>query len=380
MQRVATIIIIHQPNPKVFALFDRLILLSKGRCLFSGPCTQLSTFYKTNFKETVPEYENLADDLLAKASSFDPLKNSFWYTGELSCQSKYPVETRKMASFDDEASPSILWKLFTVFRRNLTTQYIRNITNAVARLASYGMLSALIGAIFWKVGEPTSGGGLTYEEASFVVRTTTFLLNVSYLLPFATIPVFVCDKRFFAAESAIGLYSPWMYGVSQLFLEFAFVTLASILEAVIVIPMCAMRNPSVSPWISFLTTLSSLIASGLVGSTLVLVCSIWLPTQDLAFLVASTMATISLALSGGFLPFSEMPPLASSLQWVSPVKYSFQSLLIGQLHGTSAERLIYLNDYDTPPTVSGNIGVLCCIFILLTLLTGIGIVRVKEVR
>ena len=205
-------------------------------------------------------------------------------------------------------------------------------------------------------------------------------MSISYLLPFATIPVFVTDKKFFAAESALGLYSSWMYGVSELFLEFAFVTLASLIETCIVINMCAMWNPVVPAWASFLSVLAVLIFSGLVGSTIILCCSMWLPTQDLAFVLGSTISTISLALCGGFRPASDMPDVPYTLQWISPIKYSYQALLISLLTGTSSERLLDIQEYDSPPTVTGNLTILGLIFVVFCLITGIGMARVKEAR
>mmetsp|Transcript_2694 Transcript_2694/g.4183 ORF Transcript_2694/g.4183 Transcript_2694/m.4183 type:complete len:564 (-) Transcript_2694:216-1907(-) len=382
-QHVASMVIIHQPNPEVFALFDRLILLSKGRCMFSGPCQDLSTFYETNYDEALPVDAVIADDLIAKASVLDTASS-------LQLKSHYRGKLVDILQLDDQFSvididdvlspPSALWKLFVIFQRNLTNHYIRNVANVGARLISYALLSATVGTIFWKVGNTDSSRGLDYNEAELVVRVTTFLMNISYLLPFATIPIFVGDKKFLAAEIAIGLYSPWMYGVSQVFIEFVFVTLASTLGASIAIPMCGMLNPTVPAWASFLTTLSTLIVSGLVGSTLILFCCMTLPTQDMAFLVGSTVSTISLGLSGGFLPFSDMLDVPYSLQWISPVKYSLQSVLIAQLKGTSAEKVLDLGGYNTPATVAENIGILGCIFVFFSIVTGIAMARVKEVR
>ena len=115
---------------------------------------------------------------------------------------------------------------------------------------------------------------------------------------------------------------------------------------------------------------------------MVFCASIWLPTQDLAFLSSSTIVTtcISLALSGGFLPFTSMPDLPSSIQWLSPIKYSFQAWAISELTGTSAEKVIDIGGYNTPPTVTQNLLILWGIFVVLSILSTIGMARVKEVR
>ncbi len=163
-------------------------------------------------------------------------------------------------------------------------------------------------------------------------------------------------------------------------LEFLFLILTSTVEAAIVIPMCGLINPTVPGVVNFLTISSILIVSGLVGSTTIFFMSMWLPTQDLAFLSGSSIVTISLALCGGFIPFTSMSDVPHALQWVSPIKYSFQAIAIAMLKGTSAEKLIDIAGYNTPPSISENIWVLYGLFVVLSILTAVGVSRIKEVR
>ncbi len=222
-RRVATMIIIHQPSPDTFALFDQLILLSKGRCLFSDSCSNLQAFYESNYDENLPLNTMIADDLVAKASGYDLSNeeegsNFYKCDVDLSYNPQDVAGSTKLdpaAKSDTKSNDAMAFKLFVVFRRNMVNQYIRNITNVGARLASYSLLAAIIGAVFWRVGITESDRGLTFGEADILLRAALFLMNVSYLLPFSTIPVFFADKKFFAAESALGLYPAWMYGMSQ---------------------------------------------------------------------------------------------------------------------------------------------------------------------
>ena len=283
-KNVASVVIIHQPSAKVFKLFDNLFLLAKGRPVFAGSLDDLTEFYERNHDEALPADSDLADDLILKATAFASTANEDHWSGTFGSEHTTAVEDDCEVKGDDMnaenkeleayAQPPALWKLITVFNRNLKNQYISNVANVVGRLASYGLLSVLIGGIFFHVGNGSKDrdadsvfNGLTFEEAGLVVRTDIFILNVSYLLPFSTIPIFVGDKRFFVAESALGLYSAWMYGLSQVILETVFVTVASTLQTCIIVPMCAMANPTFSASISFMTMLSSLILSGLVGKT-----------------------------------------------------------------------------------------------------------------
>ena len=240
--RVASLIIIHQPSPKVFSLFDKLILLSNGRCLFSDYCSNLSTFYKTNYGEDIPYETNIAEDLLIKASRHDVCNaktesvcfesDQCLETGLHECDldenlsseaslNDFSKETSNADLSDStvestsSSSGDVLFKFLMVFHRNLLNQYTRNITNAVVRLLSSTCLTIIIGIVFWRVGSTDSKAGLTFEEADLLLRVVLFLMFVSYLLPFSTIPIFYNDKRYFAAESALGLYPTWMHVMSQ---------------------------------------------------------------------------------------------------------------------------------------------------------------------
>ena len=82
--------------------------------------------------------------------------------------------------------------------------------------------------------------------------------------------------------------------------------------------------------------------------------------QDLAFLLATTIFTISLALCGGF-PASPIIPFC--IQWISPVNHSLQSIVIPLLTGTSAERLLDGAGMNTPAITSENVAILVVILI-----------------
>jgi hypothetical protein len=99
--------------------------------------------------------------------------------------------------------------------------------------------------------------------------------------------------------TALGLYPPWVYPVSQFFQEAWVLVLAAMIQAVIVIPMIGLWNVSMSPANSFLTMLAVFIVNGMAGNAIVLFVCMLASAQDLAFLFASGFVTIGLAASGG---------------------------------------------------------------------------------
>lgn len=371
-KRVAATMVIHQPNGRLFREFDRLVLLSKGHLVFSDDTSRLPNLYQDIFKSPMPEWYDLPSDLLTQVVDFSKENAS-----AIVDDSRALVATRPGSLVK---SPGLVWKFKIVFQRNLTNHYVRNITNLASRLIMYAATSLINGLLFWQVGDIAGEFNVT-SEISAVVGALSFINLVTYLGPFSLIPLYVHDKQFFLAESALGLYSPWVYCLSQLILETWVIVMASTIETCIIIPMCGLFNPAIARWESFFTFLGALIVSGLTGNALVLFHAMALPSQDLAFMAGSGVVTISLALSGAFVPFPQMEDFISWLQWVFPCKYSLQSLSLAVFQGTRYEDLaneIYA--FDNPATVSGNMGVLFAFTGVLAVGTVFAMSRQREVR
>jgi ABC-type multidrug transport system ATPase subunit len=73
---VAAAVVIHQPSAKVFELFDQLILLSKGRCIFSDQTSKIPRWYKHELKFKMPPNHLLTDDLLEKSMNWSSTPGS----------------------------------------------------------------------------------------------------------------------------------------------------------------------------------------------------------------------------------------------------------------------------------------------------------------
>uniref|UniRef100_A0A7S2XRR9 ABC-2 type transporter transmembrane domain-containing protein n=1 Tax=Attheya septentrionalis TaxID=420275 RepID=A0A7S2XRR9_9STRA len=379
IRQVAAALVIHQPSGELFELFDSLVLLSSGKCVFSGSLEGLPDFYRDTFKTDYPAQHMVPNRLLKEATAGEA--EGFFDEDVLEqIHRQGLLETKALTS--RPRIPPTTWVVFTtVFTRNLTNHYVRNLGNVAARILLYTALSAIDGAIFWQVAQPESeGGALPLASSLVVIGAFTFLIMISFLLPFAMIPIFVFDKKFFAAESALGLYSPIIYCISQALLETWILTICALCEACVIIPMGGFWNPVLPRWGAFFTVCGSLIASGLAGSGLVLVCTMVFPSQDLAFLAGSGVVTVALGVSGGFVPFPSMEDWISWLQWVSPCKYSLQALAIGQFGNSNSEIILEVSALNTPNSVSANIGVLLGFYVVFTVGTVLALSRQREVR
>jgi len=103
-------------------------------------------------------------------------------------------------------------------------------------------------------------------------------------------------------------------------------------------------------------------------------------SQDVAFVLASGNVIIFLALSGGFVPFPYIEDWIAWLQWISPVKYSFQSFSRSLVGHTPAEVILETLGLNNPSSVGSNISVLISFFALLAVCAALALSRQKEVR
>ena len=114
--------------------------------------------------------------------------------------------------------------------------------------------------------------------------------------------------------------------------------------------------------------------------TLLQLTSIIAFSQDLAFLVGSANTILFMSLSGGFVPFPYIKDWIVWLQWISPVKYSFQAFAWSLLGQTPSQYILEMLNLDAPSSVGSNIGALFGFFVLLAVGSVFALSRQKEVR
>ncbi len=359
--RVAAAIVIHQPSGKIFKLFDQLILLSKGRCIFANELSAISNWYTTVIMDRMPPQHLLADDILKHSMTWMDQDYADSCNIEVPLISTYPMICQVTSSeFLEGASAS--WTFWCIFFRNLDNHYVRNISNLAARIVIYATTAILLGLVFWQVGN-YDVESLDNNNAQIVMGAGLFLAEASILLPFAQIGTFFFDKKVFAAENALGLYEPWMYAVSQFLLEAWVLIICAFVQGVISIPMMALWNPVWSSTESFFTMVSFFYMSGLVGNSVILLISMISMSQDVAFLVGAMYVTVGLATSGGFVPFASMPSWIRWLQWVSAIKYSLQAFVQTSFDGTDVT-LVESLGLDQPDSIAMNLLIQLGMFVI----------------
>jgi ABC-type multidrug transport system ATPase subunit len=162
---------IHQPSSEIFASFDRLILLNKGRVMYQGPVRSVPEYFEDRGRPC-PERYNPADWIMDVAQVV-PIKT-------LDEEGFFPVDKRElgdpfepdddhdelgitlrrshhkskqMDKFKPENQPpGFFTQTGMLFFRELIN-IKRDVASAGARFGLTLFMSILVGIIFWKVGE-----------------------------------------------------------------------------------------------------------------------------------------------------------------------------------------------------------------------------------
>ncbi|KAG0559801.1 hypothetical protein KC19_10G129800 [Ceratodon purpureus] len=230
--------VIHQPSSEVFALFDNLALLSKGRTVYFGEAASASEFFAAS-NYPCPPMQSPSDHYLAIINAdfdtvksslkslqvdddvevVDPLllktrKNTEEVVKMLSAayqQSEYATATRARISQiqsecsgrggltrGNKGSASFYRQCMTLTKRSFVNM-TRDPGYYWLRVAMYVMVGLCLGTIFWRVG---------FQYSSILARAGVMFFVAAFLtfMAIGGFPSFVEDMRVFYHERLNGHY------------------------------------------------------------------------------------------------------------------------------------------------------------------------------
>lgn len=153
---------IHQPSSEIFNSFDRLILLNMGRVMYQGLVPDIPTYFSDR-GYPIPKHYNPADHIMHVAlmnSIQDLEKDGFFPSDERKtpvafvsdeAADKDPLGITNVGDNDNhEPPPGFGEQTKMLFGREIKNLY-RNTHALKARTLMTGMVSVLVGCIFWQV-------------------------------------------------------------------------------------------------------------------------------------------------------------------------------------------------------------------------------------
>ncbi|CAG7906219.1 unnamed protein product [Brassica rapa] len=349
---------IHQPSTRIIDLLDRLIILSRGKNVFSGSPASLPNFF-SNLGHTIPEKENITEfalDVVRKLEgSTEGTRelvefNEKWQQSNLGLsQSARPtphglslkeaiiesVSRGKLVSGSSGAAnftsmetvssytnPS-LFETFILAKRYMRN-WIRMPELLGTRIAIVMVTAFLLATVYWKLDNTPRGAQERLTFFAFVVPTTFYLC-------LDNVPVFIQERYIFLRETTRNAYRTSSYVISHSLVSLPQLIAPSLVFSSITFWTVGLRGGLEG----FVFYCLIIYASFWSGSSVVTFISGLVPHIMLSYMVTIAYVAYCLLLSGFYVVRDRIPSYWIWFHYISPIKYPYEAVLINEFDDPS---------------------------------------------
>lgn len=340
--RLCTVVCtIHQPQSKIFRLFDNLLLLSKGHLIYQGLAANASRFFcLSGFP--IPEHENPADHFMDVISA-GPDK--------LTPPPQEEVDLRAgidRPRFLPRDTTPWIQQFSVLFRRSMREQWRKK--EIIAVLVGQSLLMAvLIGTVFLHIGETQSSISRRQSVLFFCC------INQGIFGALLTINSFPAERILVLRERAAGTYFVSAYFLAKTSAE----TLSTLLSPIVFSCTIYFLVGFQAVASKFIIFMIFMVLCSISATSLALCVSTWCRTTDLSVAVLPLTLEVTRLFGGFFLAPISLPAYFSWLDALSYVKYTYIGISLNELHGLNlgckpSEYVTSSSGVQTCPITSGE--------------------------
>ncbi|KAJ0246948.1 ABC transporter G family member 18 [Hirschfeldia incana] len=348
---------IHQPSARVLDLLDRLIILSRGKNVFSGSPTSLPLFL-SSFGHPVPEKENITEfalDLVrhlegstegtrelvafnekwqqnqpARATPMTTpyqalsLKESITASvsrGKLvsGSTSSNPISMDSVSSY---ANPPLV-ETFILAKRYMKN-WIRTPELIGTRVATVMVTGLLLATIYWRLDNTPRGA---QERMAFFA----FGMSTMFYVCADNVPIFLQERYIFLRETTRNAYRTSSYVISH-----SLVSLPQLLALSIAFAATTFWTVGLSGGLeSFLYYCLIIYAGFWSGSSFVTFVSGLVPNIMISFMITIAYLSYCLLLGGFYINRDRIPVYWIWFHYISLLKYPYEAVLINEFDDPS---------------------------------------------
>ncbi|KAJ0247092.1 hypothetical protein HA466_0165500 [Hirschfeldia incana] len=347
---------IHQPSARIIDLLDRLIILSRGKSVFSGSPTSLPRFL-SDFGHPVPEKENITEfalDLIRQLEGSTQGTKELVEFNEKWQQNQSPratpmttpykalslkesittsVSRGKLVSGSTSSNPI---SMETVSYANtplvetyiLSKRYMKNWSRTpeliITRLATVMVTGLILATIYWRLDDTPRGA---QERMAFFA----FAMSTMFYACADNIPVFIQERYIFLRETTRNAYRTYSYVISH-----ALVSLPQLLALSIAFAATTFWTVGLSGGLEGFFYYCLIIYAGFwSGSSFVTFISGLIPNVMVSFMVTIAYLSYCLLMSGFFINRDRIPSYWIWFHYISLMKYPYEAVLINEFDDPS---------------------------------------------
>lgn len=310
-------------------MFDKVLLLSKGRIAYFGLTSNIMPYFKKF--EKISDYSdvemyNPADFIIDLVTETEP-KDKETIDLVLNEFEKEPVtvppvcpEQFKMDKYNiPKYSTSLFNETVTIFVRS-TLSFFRDHSVFAMRLLQNILMAVLVGLVYLN----TAVGQRTVQNN---IGALFFILIQNGMAPlFATLNIFQAEKKVFLREYHAGSYRVLSYYLGKSFAELPSFTIFPIFFGAVCYYIVGF-NPAPERFFTFLLIL---VLIALTSHSLGLIISAVSNSLETATLISPFIVTLLILFSGFYLNVTSIPVYFIWVYYISYYRYAFEALAINE--------------------------------------------------
>ena len=345
------VLTIHQPSSNIFGLFDKLLLLSRGRVAYFGEAQKAVPYFE-NIGHPCPIGYNPADFLM------DVITENAAITGDNAEKKKkqeeriesvlnyyqknvkleIPSTTQLDSDLKRFSSYNSSWLTqFSVLTMRAFVNIVRDRKVTMAKFFQNIIMAVLLGLIFLRMGYAQSN---VQDRIGvlFFIMTNQFLNSAM-----SSVTMMYDEKPVFLRERGAKMYKVSSYFFARSVAELPTMLFFPTLFGSIVYWMCGL-NEAVDRYFMFLLILAVI---SLTGQSLGQLIGTLLPNIGVAMAIIPLVNTVLMLFGGFYKNVNNLPVYFIWIYWSSMFHFGFEALILNEFNGANFI-------CPTPPAVCAN--------------------------
>ncbi|KAG0784732.1 hypothetical protein G6F16_008005 [Rhizopus arrhizus] len=352
-----TIATLYQASNNIFSLFDKVLLLDEGRCIYFGPTELAQSYFESlgfhcpnrksipdfltglcnpNEREIKPGYEGVAPEFAVDfekryfESSIHQNMVSDFEAYQASVQQEKPADTFRQAvdaEHQKRASKKAPYtaSFYQQVKALTIRQFYLNLTDIGALISRYGTVliqSLITASCFFKMHADGAGAFSRGGALFFAVLFNSFISQSELMSFLMGRPILEKHKQY-------ALYRPSAFYIAQVVMDVPYAIVQVLLFEICAYFMMGLKLTA-GAFFSFFIVLFfiNMCMNGFFRFFGASTSSFFLATQlSGVILIAVTTYT------GYTIPYNKMHPWLFWIYYINPLTYGYKALLINELHG-----------------------------------------------
>ncbi|KAF2274688.1 ABC drug exporter AtrF [Westerdykella ornata] len=349
MAHISTSVALYQAGESLYELFDKVLLIDKGRCCYFGPTEKAAAYFK-DLGFVQPDRWTTADFLTSVTDEHERNIKDGWedriprspaqFAQAFTESKQYEDNLDEIADFETQleamAEERRAARTKSTKKKNYTLPFYKQVTACTQRqfLVMIGdkqslcgkwggiLFQALIvGSLFYDLPKTAAGvfprGGVMF-----------FMLLFNALLALAELTSAFVSRPILLKHKSFSFYRPAAFAIAQTLVDTPLVAIQVIIFDVVVYFMSGLqRTPSqffislLFLWILTMTMYAFFRALGALVRSL-----------DVATRLTGVAIQALVVYTGYLIPPRKMHPWFSWLRWINPVAYGFEALMANEFY------------------------------------------------